>query len=157
MKTIAIIVVGLFCAGQLCAQGVSNAKAAAETKAAPAVKDAAKKDGKEKEKEPVIPGTSVQRSDGTYLGLEVVDGRFKLSFYDKKKKVMEPTVTRAAARWPDPRAPGDDRTVLNLSGKALIGAKPVRPPFTFNVYLTLLQGEGNDTKAVETLVIPFRG
>ncbi len=110
-----------------------------------------------KEEEPVIPGTSVKRENGTWIGLEVVGGNFKLSFYDKKKKTMTPDISRASARWPNPRAPGDNRTMLNPSGNALVGAKPVLPPFTFNVYLTFLQGEGDEAKAVESFVIPFRG
>lgn len=106
---------------------------------------------------PKIPGTEIARSNGTFLGLEVVDGNFKLTFYDKKKKAMAVDVTRATARWPNPRSPGDNRTVLNGSGTALIGAKPVVPPFNFNVYLTLLKGEGDEAKAVENYVVQFRG
>ena len=55
--------------------------------------------------EPKIPGTVIPRANGTFLGLEVVGGNFKLSFYDKKKKTMAPDITRASARWPNPRAP----------------------------------------------------
>ncbi|HEY8994874.1 MAG TPA: hypothetical protein VIM71_09450 [Lacunisphaera sp.] len=106
---------------------------------------------------PKIPGTEIARPNGTFLGLEVVGGNFKLTFYDKKKKPMAVDVTRATARWPNPRSPGDNRTVLNGSGTALVGAKPVVPPFTFNVYLTLLQGEGDEAKAVENYVVQFRG
>lgn len=155
MKILALIFTGLLAVQvgladtTLVAQATANKPAAKGTttkKAEPA-----------KPEEPKIPGTSVMRGDGTYLGLEVVGGQFKLSFYDKKKKIMAPTVTRASARWPNPRAPGDNRTILNPSGNALIGSKPVLPPFTFNVYLTLLEGEGDQSKAVETLVIPFRG
>ena len=43
------------------------------------------------------------------------------------------------------------------SGNFLVGAKPVVPPFAFNVYLTLLQGEGDEAKAVESYVVPFHG
>jgi hypothetical protein len=110
-----------------------------------------------KEEEPKIPGTSIKRDNGTWLGLEVVGGNYKRSFYDEKKKPMSPDVTRASARWPDPRGRGDDRTILNRSGNALVGAKVVLPPFVFNVYMTLLQGEGDEAKAVESYVIPFRG
>lgn len=110
-----------------------------------------------KEEEPVIPGQTITRANGTFLGLEVVSGRFKLSFYDATKKPMTPDVTRANARWPNTRGPGDNRTVLNPSGNALIGSKPVLPPLIFNVYITLLQGEGDEAKAVESLVVPFRG
>ncbi len=108
---------------------------------------------------PKIPGTEIARPNGTFLGLEVVGGNFKLSFYDKKKKPMTIDVTRANARWPNKKSAtsGDNRTVLNGSGNFLIGAKPVVPPFAFNVYLTLLQGEGDEAKAVEHYVVPFHG
>lgn len=110
-----------------------------------------------KEVEPVIPGQTITRANGTFLGLEVAGGNFKLSFYDAKKKPMSPNVTRATARWPNTRGPGDNRTVLNPSGTALVGSKTVLPPFTFTVYITLLQGEGDEAKAVESLVVPFHG
>jgi hypothetical protein len=159
MKTLVTLAVLIAVTG-LSAQTTPAAKSP-ETKApAPAAKAPAKKMDAKAEKqadEPKIPGTSVARADGTYLGLEVVGGNFKLTFYDKKKKAMAPNVTRATARWPNPRSPGDSRTVLNPSGNALVGSKPVLPPFTFNVYITLLQGEGDAAKAVESFVIPFRG
>ena len=125
--------------------------------AAPAKTTPAKKDEKKKEELPKIPGMTIARPNGTFLGLEVVGGNFKLSFYDKKKKAMTVDVTRATARWPNPRAPGDNRTVLNVSGTALVGQKPVVPPFTFNVYLTLLVGEGEEAKAVENYTVAFKG
>jgi hypothetical protein len=133
------------------AKPATEAKATPGTKAAP-VKPSLKKEEK-KEQEPKIPGTVIARANGTFLGLEVVSGNFKLTFYDKKKKPMNVDVTRATARWPNPRSPGDNRTVLNGAGTSLVGAKPVLPPFTFNVYLTLLQGE----EAVESYVVAFRG
>lgn len=117
----------------------------------------AKKVEKKKEELPKIPGTVINRPNGTFLSLEVVGGNFKLTFYDKKHKLMAVDVTRATARWPNPRAPGDNRTVLNGSGSALVGAKPVLPPFTFNVFLTLLAGEGDEAKAVENYTVAFKG
>ena len=122
-----------------------------------AAKVPAKKVEKKIVVEPIIPGVNITRANGTYLGLEVEGGNFKLSFYDNKKKPMAVDVTRATARWPNPRSPGDNRTVLNGSGTALIGAKPVLPPFTFNVFITLLQGEGEEAKAVESFVVQLRG
>lgn len=127
-------------------------KAAPSAKAAPA--DPAKK---KEEAMGKITGTEIPRANGTFLGLEVVNGTFKLTFYDKKKKPVTMDVTRATARWPNTRAPGDNRTVLNGSGTSLVGAKPVVPPYTFNVYLTLLRGEGENAQAVESFVVPFRG
>ena len=110
-----------------------------------------------KVEEPKIPGVTITRANGTFLGLEVVGGNFKLAFYDAKKKPMAVDVTRASARWPNPRAPGDNRTMLNLSGTALVGSKPVVPPLNFTVYITLLEGDGEQAKAVESLVVPFHG
>lgn len=105
-----------------------------------------------------IPGIEIKRDNGTLLGLEVVDSHFKLSFYSAKRKPMAVDVTRATARWPNKRsAAGDNRTVLNVSGTALVGIKPVVAPLAFNVYLTLLVGDGDEAKAVENYVVPFHG
>lgn len=109
--------------------------------------------------EPKIPGQTIERGDGTYLGIGLDGNQFKLTFYDAKKKPMKPNVTRAAARWPNIRGSGDNRTVLNPSpdGMALMGVKIVLPPYNFNLYLTLLQGEGDNAEAVGTFVVKFSG
>ncbi len=158
MKLPAVCILILSAAAVMHAQTAQPAKPA-ETNPAPAkAAPAAKKDDKKKEAPlPKIPGTVITRASGNLLGLEVVGGNFKLTFYDKKHKPMAADVTRATARWPNPRAPGDNRTVLNGSGTSFVGAKPVVPPYSFTVYLTLLQGEGDDAKAVESYVVPFRG
>jgi hypothetical protein len=130
---------------------------AAKTPAAPGKATPAKKVEKKPEVLPTIPGTVINRPNGTFLGLEVVNGVFKLTFYDKKHKEMVVDVARATARWPNPRAPGDNRTVLNGTGTSLVGQKPVIPPYTFNVFLTLLAGEGEEAKAVENYTVPFKG
>ena len=134
-----------------------KAPAAKATATTPAKTTPAKKEEKKKEELPKIPGTVINRPNGTFLGLEVVGGNFKLTFYDKKHKPMAVDVTRATARWPNPRAPGDNRTVLNGSSTALVGAKPVIPPYNFNVFLTLLAGEGEEAKAVENYTVAFKG
>lgn len=128
-------------------------------KTAPATAAPAKKDEKKKEELPKIPGTVINRPNGNFLSLEVVGGNFKLTFYDKKHKPMAVDVTRATARWPNTRSAtiAWNRTVLNGSGTALIGSKPVLPPFTWNVYITLLVGEGDEAKAVENYTVAFRG
>ncbi len=118
-------------------------------------KPAAKPTKPKEEPMGTIPGVTIPRADGTYLGLEVSDTKFKLSFYNKKKKAANVDVTRAIARWPNVRGPGDNRTVLNVSGNSLVSTKPVVPPYTFIVYLTLLKGEGEDEKAVESFVVQF--
>jgi hypothetical protein len=127
----------------------------AEAKPTPVAKPAVKKE--EKPKEPVIPGMTIVRPNGTFIGFEVVGGKFKLSFYDKKKKLMPIDVTGGLARWPNARGPGDNRSPLNPSGTALISAKTALPPFNYNIYITLLKGEGEDAKAAETYTVMFRG
>lgn len=158
MKLIAAVLTLLFAAGLMQAQTApAPATPPATPKTAPkapAAKAApAKKTEKKEEELPKIPGTEIARANGNFLGLEVVDTKLKLTFYDAKKKPVAMDVTRATARWDNPRAPGNNRTVLNGSGTSLVGAKPVVPPYTFIVYLTLLQGEGDDAKAVENYAV----
>jgi len=66
-------------------------------------------------------------------------------------------VSGGLARWANVRGPGDIRSPMTISGKALITAKPAIPPFSYNVFITLLQGEGDNAKAVENYTVPFRG
>jgi hypothetical protein len=134
-------------------------KAAPATPVDPKAATAAKKEIKKDVPLPKIPGTVIDRPNGTFLSLTVVSGNFVLSFYDKKHKLMGLDVTRASARWPNTRSASVqwNRTVLNGSGTALVGSKPVLPPFTFNVHLTLLKGDGDDAKVVEEYDVAFRG
>lgn len=156
MKTLVALVCFVFAVGVAHAQS-SPAPETADPKA-PVTKAApAKKEVKKPEPLPKIPGIEIARPNGTFLGLEIVGTQFHLTFYTAKKKKMTIDVTRAAARWNNTRGAGDHRTILNGSGTTLVGSKPVRPPFAFNVYLTLLQGEGDDATAVETYVVPYRG
>ena len=147
---------------------------------APVDPKAAKKEVKKEAPLPKIPGTVISRPNGTFLGLQLVSGNFVLSFYDKKHKPMAVDVTRATARWPNNKTslPKDYRTVLNGSGTALVGSRPVLPPFNFSVSINLLkgegdkavlppyvfsvvfnllQGEGDEAKVVETYTVPFSG
>lgn len=106
--------------------------------------------------EPKIPGISVARPKGGFLGIVVEDGKFKISFYDAKKKPTQVDVARATARWPVRYKVFDERTVLNpdADGTALTSPKFVRPPYVFKLYLSLLV-EGSD-EAAESYVIDFR-
>jgi len=128
---------------------------AVDPKAAPGTK----KEVKKEVPLPKIPGTVINRANGTFLSLQLVGGNFVLSFYDKKHKPMAVDVTRATARWPNTRSAAVqwNRTVLNGSGTSLVGAKPVLPPFTFSVHFSLLQGDGDEAKVVEEYDVPFRG
>ncbi len=94
-----------------------------------------------------IPGITLVRPSGTFLGLEIAGGNFKLSFYDDKKKPVsvDDAVARATARWDNKQKLGSDFTVMNKSddGKALVGVKFVRPPYNFIVFLNLLNAAGD--------------
>ncbi len=168
MKTrLLFLIAWVFGSASLLAQTPPPAPAPATpaktTKAAPApakadAKDKAKKkeDPKKKE-EPKIAGTTLNRPDGTFLGLTLQDGKFKLSFYDKEKKPAKVNVLRASARWPNIHGPGDNRAVLNISGDGtfLLGNQFVRGPYAFKLYLTLIASE--DGTGNENYTVDFRG
>ncbi len=181
MKSLALTLAVLFAASVMTAQSATPTTSAtpgkptdlkaADTKAVdtkavtakpadPFAKADAKKDPKaaDKKKEPVytIKGTTIARANGTFLGLQVVNNVYVLSFYDAKKKPAAVDVTRALARWPNPRGRGDYRNVLNVSGTSLVGTQPVMPPYNFNVFITLLKGEGDESKAVENYTVSLR-
>lgn len=116
----------------------------------------------EKKKEPPkINGIAIGRRGGGFLGIEIVGGRFKLSFYDAKKKPAAPDVVRAALRWPVNYKIGDERAVLTPDGEtALSSSKVVRPPYVFKLFITLIKS-ADDTAASEearneTYVVDFR-
>jgi len=117
------------------------APAKTEKKAAPAAAA--------EEAEGNIAGITIPRASGGFLGLEIVGGNFKLSFYDVKKKPVPVDVARATARWDNKQKLGSDFTVLNPASdnQSLVGAKFVRPPYTFIVFLNLLNAAG---EAVES-------
>lgn len=152
MKTLAACLALLFAATIVHAQA---AKPAAPGKGTPA----AKKTDAKAEEEAKIEGTVLNRPNGRFLGLTLQDGKYKLTFYDDKKKPEKVDVTRATARWPNKHGPGDNRTVLNPAGDGtyLMGAQFVRPPYSFKLFLTLLKGEGDAVVAVENYTVDFRG
>ncbi len=142
------------------AQTKPKEKAPAKSPTAPAKKaektEPKKEEPAAEEAEPVIPGTTIARADGTFLGLSLEGGNFKLSFYDEKKKPVSANVVRATARWNPVNKTGELRVVLNPTGDglALTGPQQVRPPFVFKVYLTLINEAG---EAVESHAVDFRG
>lgn len=107
----------------------------------------------------VIEGMTIARANGHFLGLKLEGGKYKLTFYDKKKKPEKVDVTRATARWPNMHGPGDNRTILNVAGDGtfLMGAQFVRGPHSFKLFFTLLRGDGNEAVSVENYTVDFRG
>ena len=148
MKTAAVLLAAVIAVGALQAQ----------TRPAPKP-GAPKQDTKKEDEMGVIEGMTLARPNGHFLGLKLEGGKYKLTFYDKKKKPEKVDVTRATARWPNMHGPGDNRTVLNPAGDGtyLMGAQFVRGPYAFKLFITLLRGEGNEAVGVETYTVDFRG
>lgn len=142
MKTALMFLVGLFgLMGQLVA--------------APAAAPEVKTEG-------VIPGITIERKTGTgFLGIQVVEGNFKLTYYDLDKQPVAADHPRALLRWPARHKTGDDRAMLNRSGDGsyLTAPKFVRPPYAFRLFITLIAGEEGESETdvnTETYAITFQ-
>ena len=140
------------------------APAGSATKAATPAAGAAKAPVKKAEVVPKIEGMEIARGAKGFLGLQLVGGTFKLSFYDMKKKPVAPDVARAMLRWDPKGKVGQERVVLNREGMALSSPRPVRPPYVFKLFITLIPegaatGDGADAAAPagETIVVDFKG
>jgi hypothetical protein len=107
---------------------------------------------------PKIAGTVLTRPDGTFLGLTLVEGKFKLSFYDKERKPRAVDVLRATARWPNLHGPGQNRAVLIPAGDGthLLAPQFVRGPYAFKLFLTLVKSE-DGAEPTENYTVDFRG
>ena len=116
-----------------------------------------KPEAKKPEPEPVIDGIVLSRANGGFLGITLDNGTFKIAFYDKKKKPVAADVTRALARWNPKSTVNAERTDLSplADGKALGGGKFVRPPYAFKLFLSLMQGDGDDAQVAESYVVDF--
>ena len=134
-------------------------KAAAKKTDATKKSDAAKKGEPEKKEEPKIKGITVARGERGFLGVEIVNGAFKITFYDAKKKPVEPDVARAVLRWDPKYKVGQERIVLNpdADGKSLSAPRTIRPPYNFKLFITLIKEPSEKEDPVgETHVIDFR-
>lgn len=102
-----------------------------------------------------IAGLEIPRPTGGFLGLQILNGNFVLSFYDAERKPTSVDVARASLRWPVKYQPNDERVVLNpgSDGVSLTSPKVIRPPHNFRLYLALFV-EGNDDP-VETHTVQF--
>lgn len=142
MKTALVLMIGLFgLVGQLAAAPAAVA---------------------EEKTEGVIAGVTIERKTGPgFLGLQVVDGNFKLTYYDEEKQPVTADHPRALLRWPARYKSGDDRAMLNRAGDGtfLTSAKFVRPPYSFRLFLTLIAGEEGEAETgveTETYAITFQ-
>ena len=136
----------------------TTTKAATE-KTAPKKTDGVKKAEPPKKEEPKIEGVEVPRGEKGFLGVQIVNGAFKISFYDAKKKPAAVDVARAVLRWDPKYKVGQERVVLNVDsdGKSLSSPKPIRPPYNFKLFITLIkEATEKEDNVGETYVIDFR-
>jgi len=124
---------------------------AGATKSSGAKGQAAKKE----EPPPKIEGKEIARGEKGFLGLQVVDGTFKLNFYDAKKKPIAPDVARAVLRWTPNYKPGTEVYVLGPGGdgKSLTAPRVVRPPYQFKLFLSLFADGGENPS--DSFVVDF--
>jgi hypothetical protein len=108
------------------------------------------------EKEGTVAGMAIQRPQGGWLGVEIKDRTFRITFYNDKKKPVPADVTSAVLRWPVHYQPNDERTELLPSAdpSVLASAYAVKGPLSFRLHITLLN-EGKPD-AVESYTIDFQ-
>jgi hypothetical protein len=123
-----------------------------------APKAAPKKDDKKKKEEPPakIDGVVVARGTG-FLGVQVVGGHFKVSFYDAKKKPVPPDVASAVLRWKVNYSLDPEHTQLTPGGgpNSLTSEKVIRQPYSFRLTMLLFKGASED-ETPETFMVDFQ-
>jgi hypothetical protein len=110
------------------------------------------------EPEGAITGVAIPRAGGGWLGLELKDHTFRLTFYDAKKKPVAADVTSVVLRWPVRYQPNDERTLLLPSDDPSVLASSywVKGPLAFKLHITLLV-EGKTDAPPESYVIDYHG
>lgn len=158
MKTIylACALLGLTAGGR--AQTAAPADTTKSPANAPAAATPAKKDdGKKKEaKIGKIEGMEVARPEG-FIGVQVVNGVFRIRSYDAKKNPVKSDFAKVALRWNVQYQKAPERTLLLPSGGVgeFSSEKIVKPPHSFKLFITLIKGEGDDAP-VENYQVDFR-
>ena len=124
---------------------------AVAARAAPAAAD------KDKDEMGTISGMPIQRGQGGWLGIEIKNNCFVLTFYNEKKKPTPADASSAIMRWPVHYQPNDERTELLPSADpaVLTSAYAVRPPHSFLLHIVLLFAAKPD--ASEAYVVNFSG
>jgi hypothetical protein len=136
------------------ASDAPSAKKAAPDKAkAPAGK---KTDAKKDTKPGKIDGMEIARTNGGFLGLAIVDGNFRLKFYNAEKKPTAPDVSSVVLRWPVNYQRTDERATLTPTSEENVfsSEKVVRPPFTLRLNMTLFK-DGADEQTAENYIVEF--
>lgn len=106
------------------------------------------------EKEGTIEGLAIKRAGTGWLGLQLKDNCFQLTFYNDKKNPVPADRDSAIMKWPVHYQPNDERTELTpTDNPAVFGSQyPVKAPHTFKLYITLLIPGSSD---VESYVVDF--
>lgn len=122
-------------------------------------KDATKKVEPAKKPEAQVKGIAIARPNGGFLGLELIESTYKLTFYNAQKLPVAPDVARALLRWSPKGKVTQERYMLNPGedGKSLSSGRPVRPPYAFKLYITLIKDATSENPPVEpeTYTIDF--
>jgi hypothetical protein len=105
------------------------------------------------EKEGTIAGMPIKRDQGGWLGLELKEGTFRLTFYNEKKKPVAADRTSAVFRWPVHYQPNDERTELVPTDDpdVLASPYPIKPPYAFKLHIALLGGDQKGDPEAYTL------
>jgi hypothetical protein len=92
-----------------------------------------------------ISGTAIQRSHGGWLGLELKDQNFWLTFYSDKKKPVAADVAAVVLWWPVNYQPNNERVELTPSSKPAVLTSPmvIKPPYSFKLHISLLTDTGD--------------
>jgi hypothetical protein len=137
------------CAGFLLSAACALADPPVPAVPAPAAPAAPKDD----EKEGTIAGIPIQRGDGGWIGVELKDESFVITFYNAKKKPIPADVGSAVLWWPVHYQPNPERTELSSSDNpaVLTSSYSVKPPYAFKLHISLLA----DGKDPEVYVIDF--
>jgi len=108
------------------------------------------------EKEGTISGTPIQRGEN-WIGIELKDSNFVLTFYNAKKKPVAADASSAVLWWPVHYQPNPERTELvpTDSPSVFASSYTVKTPHAFLLHITLLFAGKAD--ATESYVINFSG
>jgi hypothetical protein len=101
-----------------------------------------------------VAGVPIQRGQG-WLGIEIKDNTFAMTFYNAKKKPVAADASSAVLWWSVRYQPNPERTELVPSGNpaVLSSSHAIKAPHSFILHITLLFAGKPD--ATESFVINF--
>jgi hypothetical protein len=119
------------------------------------------------EKEGTVSGFAIHRAGGGWLGIEIKDQNFWMTFYNEKKKPVAADASAAVLWWNVPYQTNPERTELTSGSNpaVLASAYTIRPPYTFKLHITLLSDpnagaaptNGAAPPAPEAYVVDYSG